>query len=523
MATSAELQRLDGVLTRLAPLAQAARGDLIKAENWNAVVNAIIELARAILAESAAAEIPPHTHIDEVSLGWLDKQLRTLISGGSLKDPIQEGRLNELVRQVKQINNEVSGRKTDVIAVRAELDRMTTKELARESSFHNLDRKVEGLSDAREEIGQFKVTLDGISKEIATVQTIANQLRDDDGTILDVVNMRNRINDLDGWREQMKDANGEPLTGIAIDQKIAEALNTLVTEDELKVSLDQRLDGVEGRLAGNLDQKIGVAVDQRFDSSLKDFQSELNSNLNRQLEGLDQKITQTVADEVPGLQESIQQNLQIQLESQIAGIQQSLTSEIDAKTAALRTELLQADQVLKTQLTQEVGKLITASEQKQLTTFNQSLAGLSKEFDNKLQQGLDQVRGTIRTQAAQVVAEQLAQGVPLSETTRAGLLKELNGIIDQKLSSSTTRVDPALDVSIRSIEGAMDARVEPDDFTALKGIGVAYDSRLKAANVNSYAQLAMLAPEEVAKITRMPLSLVVEFDVIGQARKFSGT
>jgi len=33
----------------------------------------------------------------------------------------------------------------------------------------------------------------------------------------------------------------------------------------------------------------------------------------------------------------------------------------------------------------------------------------------------------------------------------------------------------------------------------------------------------MLTPEEVAKITRMPLSLVVEFDVIGQARKFSGT
>ncbi len=512
MATSAELQRLDGVLTRLTPLAQAARGELIKAENWNAVVTAIIELARAILERSATAGIPAHTHIDEVSIGWLDKQLRTLISGGALKDPIQEGRLNELERKIKQVNSDVAGRKTDVIAVRAELDRITTQELARENSVHNLDRKVEGLGDAREEIGQFKLTLEGISKEIATVQTIANQLRDDDGSIVDVVNMRNRIDDLAAFREQLKDANGEPLTGIIIEQKIAEALNTLVTEDELKDALDQRLDGIEGSLAGDLDRKIGLAVDQRFSSSISDFQNEMNSNLNRSLEGLDAKIMQTVADEVPGLQESIQQNLKIQLESQMADFQQGLSSEIDAKTASLRAELLQSEQALKTELTQEFGQLIIASESKQLTAYNQSLAGLAKEFDTKLQQGLEGLAGTIRTQANQVVAEQLAKGIPLSEASRASLLKELDGIIAQKVAVSS-------DGTIRTIATS----TAVDDFTVLTGVGETYDSRLKEANITSYDQLAKLAPEEVASITRMSLSQVIELDVVGQARKLSGS
>ena len=512
MATSAELQRLNGVLTRLTPLAQAARGELIKAENWNAVVAAIIELARALLEKPTTAENPAHTHIDEVSLGWLDKQLRTLISGGSLKDPVQEGRLNELARKIKQINNDVAGRKTDVIAVRTELDRMTTKELARENSVHNLDRKVEGLSDAREEIGQFKLTLEGISKEITTVQTIANQLRDDDGSIVDVVNMRNRINDLNAFREQMKDASGEPLTGIGIDQKIADALNTLVTEEELKDALDNRLDGLEGNLAGDLDRKIDLAIDQRFDSSLNDFQSEMNSNINRQLEGLDQKIMQTVADAVPGLQEAIQQNLKIQIDSQIANIQKSLASAIDAKTTTLRADLGQADQALKTELTQEVGKLITASESKQQTAFHKSLAGLTKEFDTKLQQGLFQLGGTIRTQANQVVVEQLAKGIPFSEASKAKLLKELDGIINQKVDASINRLN-------RTIEPS----AAVDGFTALKGVDETYQSRMQAANINSYAELAKLSPEAVAKITRMPLSQVLEFDVVGQARKLSGS
>ena len=518
MATSAELQRLDGVLTRLTPLSQAARGELIKAENWNAVVSAIIELARAILAESDTDEIPPHTHIDEVSIGWLDKQLRTLVSGGSLKDPVQEGRLNELERKIKQVNSDVASRKSDVISVRAELDRITTKELARENSFHTLDRKVEGLGDAREEIGQFKLTLENISKEIATVQSIGDLLRDDDNEIVDVVNLRNRIDELGAWREQMKDANGELLTGIGIDQKIAEALNTLVTEDELKDALDNRLDGLEGSLAGDLDRKIDLAVDQRFDSSLDDFQNEMNSNLNRQLEGLDQKIMQTVADEVPGLQESIQQNLRIQLESQIADIQESLTGEIGSKTATLRADLLQADEALKTELTQEVGNLIIASEQKQLNAFNQSLAGLSSEFDARLQAGLNDVRGTIRTQANQAVTDQLARGIPLSDAAKARLFKELDGVIDKKVELAVGRTGPRDPISRtdRPI-------VVSDDFTVLRGVGETYANRLREGNISNFAELASLTPEEVSKITRMPLRQVVENDVIGQAKKLSGT
>jgi predicted flap endonuclease-1-like 5' DNA nuclease len=234
--------------------------------------------------------------------------------------------------------------------------------------------------------------------------------------------------------------------------------------------------------------------------------------VNRQLEGLDEKIMQTVADEVPGLQDSIQQNLKIQLESQIADLQQSLTGEIDAKTASLRADLLQADQALKTELTQEVGLLISTSEQNQLNTLNNSLAGLSGEFDAKLQAGLDEVRGTIRTQANQVVAEQLAKGVTLSDDSKSQLLKELDGVIDQKVELSISRSDPA-------VGGA----VVVEDFTVMKGVGETYDSRLKAADINNYAQLAELSPEEIAEVTRMPLSQVLENDLVGQAKKLSTT
>ncbi len=57
----------------------------------------------------------------------------------------------------------------------------------------------------------------------------------------------------------------------------------------------------------------------------------------------------------------------------------------------------------------------------------------------------------------------------------------------------------------------------PDDFTSLQGIGEGYARRLEQAGIRTFAQLAHLSPEEVAKRCQIPLWRVLRYDWIGQA------
>lgn len=63
--------------------------------------------------------------------------------------------------------------------------------------------------------------------------------------------------------------------------------------------------------------------------------------------------------------------------------------------------------------------------------------------------------------------------------------------------------------------------VEPDDFTIIKGIGPVLDRRLKAAGIQTFAQLAELTPERMAEICERPLSWILEDDLLGQAQHFA--
>ena len=69
MPTVAELERLQALVGQLVPLAETQRGELIRAQDWNTVVGALIEVARATLSADATETVPPHEHPDQVRPG----------------------------------------------------------------------------------------------------------------------------------------------------------------------------------------------------------------------------------------------------------------------------------------------------------------------------------------------------------------------------------------------------------------------------------------------------------------------
>jgi predicted flap endonuclease-1-like 5' DNA nuclease len=57
----------------------------------------------------------------------------------------------------------------------------------------------------------------------------------------------------------------------------------------------------------------------------------------------------------------------------------------------------------------------------------------------------------------------------------------------------------------------------PDDFVVLRGVGPAFAERLHQAGIRTFAQLARLAPEDVAASCGIPVGRVLRDDWIGQA------
>src|SRR5262245_1523945 len=101
MPTVAELERLRALVERLTPLTQIQRGDLIRAQDWNDVVSALLDVARATLADNAAdAPVSAHEHPDQVKMSWLEPSLRALIERGPLSDPAATGKLDDLGRRL---------------------------------------------------------------------------------------------------------------------------------------------------------------------------------------------------------------------------------------------------------------------------------------------------------------------------------------------------------------------------------------------------------------------------------------
>jgi len=346
MASSAELNRLNALIIRLVPLTKASPGKLVRADDWNTIVSTLIEVGRAIYAETESQEVPAHNHLDEVSISWLDSALSKRLNGGALSDPIQAGKFSALERKMAQLGKQIGRLKLDIQNALGEVDRIATRDLSREKVLQGLDLRVDGLRDAREDVGELRLTLQGLNQQITTVQTIGDQLRGPTGSIIDVSSLSQQVNELSTLREQLKDANGEILTGIGIDQKIAEALNKLGAKNDLNDAATPQpgndREGISELVKAELDSRIALALDARINTTLNTFRTSVDSNVNRQLQGLDARIRTAIDNEFPRLESRVQLDLQNQLAKNTSTIDALIRQQVEAefKQRLTRGELL---------------------------------------------------------------------------------------------------------------------------------------------------------------------------------------
>lgn len=339
MPNVAELERLGALSRRLILLADMQRGEVIRAENWNSLASAVLELARVVLAEGNGDQVPEHEHVEEVDIGWLTPRLRSLIEKGGLSDPVAVQRLASIERDGRKLKEQIDDLYSELGRVRTGLTDVKIGDLDREADMTILRRKFEAGSDARDEVLALRKTLDEIEKNIDGALELGDKIRVD-GEVPDLQDWLARLDKLEVLRKRLTNPDGTLLDASALAVRMAELENQFVKQDQLDEALEDvrtlppqdtvnaletGLKGyVDEQLAGELDQTVkeldqryfkGGDLDGRLDSLEADLLNQTTAKLEKGLADLQQQVVSPEAlnDRLSRLTDDLRKQLDAQI------------------------------------------------------------------------------------------------------------------------------------------------------------------------------------------------------------------
>jgi hypothetical protein len=374
MPTVAELDRLQALLNQLIPLTKIQQGDLIKAQDWNTVVGALIEVTRASLSDDASASIPPHEHPDQVAPGWLTPALRSVVERGSLADPAAVAQIDQIKSRLDYLAARIEGGSQDVTDLRGKINDAVGKHLALVNDFNNANRAIQGAADAREDVLSLRETLGGIQKNLQAVQAATLTI---DGQPANLQAVADRLKSVESFRDNLKTPSGEVWSGAALEHRLTEVATTFVSQDQLNDALKNRpgkiTDKDKGALRDLLFNELTVSNAQLNEQAAAGIRAEMT----QRLAGVDAQITQKVADQIPGAR--------------------------DAALAVIRPEILAAvtasadagKNLLESRLT-EANASITNTLASQIEDVQRGIApALQAELDQRVPAALAEIRGQV--------------------------------------------------------------------------------------------------------------------------------
>ncbi|MEV0644069.1 hypothetical protein AB0I28_02275 [Phytomonospora sp. NPDC050363] len=342
MTTTADLDRLQALLSRLTPVASRQRGEVIRADDWNLVVGSLIELARAVLAEAASPTVPAHDHTDQVQLSWLDGRLRGILQTGPLGDPAAITRLSAVERRLSGSGGNLDEVKAEIDALRDRVGQVTTRDLVRESDVTLVRRSMAAIGDTRGDVLSLRETLAAIRTDLTRAIEVGREL-EVDGRRVDIPGLVGTVAELQNLREHLTFPDGRPLDAAELERRLTELTNTLVTEEELDAALEEVrgpipadvLEGVKGDVLRSTLAQVNPKID--------DLRAETSGTIDDRLSDLDGRIGGAVDDRLPQVRDEILSAAQSLVDSAIldedAAVRTLLEQRLTATSAGLRTEL----------------------------------------------------------------------------------------------------------------------------------------------------------------------------------------
>lgn len=340
MPTAQDLDRLRAAMATLSSLS-AARGDLIKAEDWNSLVGIVVELGRTVLGRDAAETVPPHEHLDQVTADWLSPPLRDQVERGPLADPAQSLRISKLELQVQRVHERFDNQQGASEDLAARFDGVVTRDVERQAAMTRLTRQVETVTDPAPQIDAMRASLQSVQDNIGKVLNTSARLNDATGAPIDLGALDGRVKALDQLASRLRDANGEVLDFAGLENRLADIANKSVTQDQLTKAIRN----AANTRPVNLDQvatNLSTDLQTRFEASLGNLKSELDATVNTRLAGLDGLVDARVANALPAVSAGITNSLDARIaqarDATIAAAGTAAARDLATQAEALRSE-----------------------------------------------------------------------------------------------------------------------------------------------------------------------------------------
>lgn len=270
------------VVEGLEPLADATPGEPVRADEWNTVVSAVIDIARIALAseQSAAERIDArfapaeHDHLGAVGPDWLDAVAREQLDGSRNRFDLEQ----ELVhanRTMTEISNRLDGIVDDIDSLRRRLLTVEDNDLGRHQRLERVATSVDSFGEQTTQISNVQSSLHGLQTQVGMALKLRSELTDEAGEPIDLVGIRTTVSDLAADRKRLLDAAGEVLDARAVEQRIARLETRLPSGgDGTGTVPDFDVDRFRGELLGEVDTRFETRVDP-LDAELADTRADL--------------------------------------------------------------------------------------------------------------------------------------------------------------------------------------------------------------------------------------------------------
>jgi len=507
MPTVAELERLDAIVSRLIPLANVQRGQLIEAANWNVVVESILEVARAVLGDVASDTVSEHDHIDQVGLDWLSPEVRNLLERGPLTDPISERRILDVERRIKSFNDQSEKIDTSIQSLRQRWDDLATRDIQREANLVRIDKTVSNLPNTSQAIVDVRSSLDGLRTDLQQALEMGSALIID-GEVVDLGGIINRIESVEALREGLITADGQLFDVSSFEIQLQELQNEFVAREELDDILDERQVTVSdvqiAQLEASLNESLTASQNENLDAVLSSFQVQVSADINERLADVEGIVSSAIARLEPDLRDALLEELNAtisntisdnltsiekEFSAQLGEVQESLTG-LSAQQEEFSAFVNQSIEVLQKDVGAIDERVVTVERSLDLqatniSSFETNLNTLSSDYE-----ALTKSFGGVEEQVAQ-----LNKGFVTIDST-------LTGFNDRMVV-----VEKELRLASPSFTGIREGNVvspitpnQPVNFQTISGIGPVLNRRLVQAGFSSFEQLAEANPDKLAEI-----------------------
>jgi hypothetical protein len=351
----ADSERLEQLVAKLTPLAQMQRGRVIRAQDWNDIVVALLDVVRVVFGIADTDEtVPAHTHPDQVTEGWLAETLRQRILQGA--QPLAD-RLAAVERSLRALATEVEGSVRGDDDLRGRLLAVEGRELALGKDLGGLRTVVDGVRQNQSDVSDLRLALGRIEPRVMAASTLAERL-EIAGQPSDLDTLDTRLKAVETLNTRMRTPTGELLDASAIEARLAAAESRYATKAELSDVAARRTAGLTDAERAALEDRIRTTLTATVDTRVSESEARLRASSEAALATVDARIDARVASAGGELRDSI-------LSAAAADAAQRVAAATDATLATITTRFADVertfDALLKTKITEVLTRVNTVA------------------------------------------------------------------------------------------------------------------------------------------------------------------